>query len=347
MAGDRSPQHAVGLIGVLMFAGWAGLAAYGLWLAAGSPDGSARFFDLVVYHLPLLAAALICVIRAVRTPATRWIWTAFALGITSWMIADVYYVVHLQDMRRIPYPSIADLFYLATLPCFFVGVGLMVRRRVGRFSVASWLDGAIAALAFACVGAALLAPALVGLTNGDPAAVATNIAYPVGDLILLAFLVGGLTVGGVKNSSSLVAVAIGLAIWAGSDAYYLYLVATDTYSTGWIDLTWLAGALVIASGAVSSSRLALGQRREHQTSVAVPLIAALAAIFVLMLDHFHSESTAAIWLGGATLLAVAARLLVSSLSRRRFSRELTRSRAATASSVAPPSQIAAVDSEWK
>ena len=303
---------------LLFFLGCAATAAYGVFIAAGSPKGPAGFFDLIVYHVPILAAACICAIRAHRSPEVRGVWVAFALGLTSWLAADVYYVEELQYLKRIPYPSWADAAYLLALPCFFVGIGLMVRYRIGSFNLAGWLDGAIAALAFACVGSALLAPALIGLTSGDPSVVFTNLAYPIGDLILLAFLVGALTVGGMRGSSSLLAVAVGLAIWAGADAVYLYLIATDTYVGGWIDLFWPIGALAIAAGALPSSQLALDRARDYHASIVIPLIAALAAIFVLMLDHFDRVSTASVWLGGATLVVVAIRLLVGSGENRRL-----------------------------
>jgi diguanylate cyclase (GGDEF)-like protein len=125
-------------------------------------------------------------------------------------------------------------------------------------------------------------------------------------------------------SSSVVAVAAGLAMWTGVDAVYLYLIAEDAYVGGWIDLIWPAGALVIATGAVSSSRMALGRPRDDQPTVLIPMIAALAAIFVLMLDHFDPVSTESIWLGGATLVAAAVRLLISSSENRRLVRALSR-----------------------
>lgn len=314
----QSRVNPLGAGGLLMLIGCAATASYGAFIAVDSPAGPAWFFDLAVYHAPIVAAACICALRAYRTPEVRGVWVALALGLTSWLLADIYYVEAPQDLRRIPYPSWADLGYLATLPLFFVGIGLMVRHRIGSFNLASWLDGAIAALAFACVGAALLAPALIGLTDGDPAVVLTNLAYPVGDLILLAFLAGALTVGGMKHSASLLAVAAGLVVWAGADAAYLYLTATDSYVGGWIDLLWPVGALAIAAGALPSSRMALGRRHEYQASVVIPLVAALAAIFVLILDHFDRVSTESVWLGGATLVAVAVRLLVGSGENRRL-----------------------------
>ena len=307
-----------------MVAGAVATVAYAIYIAAGYPEGVAWFFDQVVYNFPILAAAAVCAARAVRTPELRGAWIAFALGLTTWLIADVYYVEALQGLRRIPYPSWADLGFLLTLPCFFVGIGLLVRHRLGSFNLASWLDGAIAALAFAAVGTAVLAPALIGLTAGDPAVVLTNLAYPVGDLILLAFLVGALTVGGMRNSASLILVAVGMAVWTGTDAAYLYLLATDAYTWGYIDLFWQIGALIIAAGALPSAERAAGYSANRQASVLVPLVAALAAISVLMLDHFDRVSTASIWLGGATLIAVAVRLLVGSGENRRLVTMLSR-----------------------
>ncbi len=102
-------------------------------------------------------------------------------------------------MKRTPYPSVADAGYLGALPCFYVGIALLIKRRIGHFTAASWLDGAIGGLAAASIGTALLAPALVGLTNGDPAAVLTNLAYPLSDILLVSFILGALVVGGIPG----------------------------------------------------------------------------------------------------------------------------------------------------
>ena len=71
---------------------------------------------------------------------------AFGLGLTLWTLADIYWVVALEDLRRAPYPSLSDAGYLLALPCLFVGIAMLIERRIGRFTLASWFDGAIAAL---------------------------------------------------------------------------------------------------------------------------------------------------------------------------------------------------------
>ena len=48
-----------------------------------------------------------------------------------------------------------------------------------------WVDGLIVALGFAAVAGALVYGTVLDATGGDPLTVATNLAYPIGDLLLL------------------------------------------------------------------------------------------------------------------------------------------------------------------
>lgn len=308
----------------LLIAGIAALGAYAAFIAAGAPAGPGGFFDFWVYHLPIAAATGICLLRARGSRRLRLAWGAIAAGLLSWLLADLYHVEALQEMRRIPYPSWADLGYLLTIPCLLVGVRLMARPGARGVSAAAWLDGAIVALAVASVGAAILEPALTGLTHGDPAVAATNLAYPAGALILLSYLVGALTLTGWRRSPSLLALAAGVLVWAGADALYLYLTATGTYPGGWIDLLWPAGALAIGAAAMMRPTGKRGRARPSEGSVAIPSIAALAAVLVLLLDHWNRESAAAVLLASLTLVIVALRLSLGARENRRLVRRLTR-----------------------
>ena len=87
-----------------------------------------------------------------------------------------------------PFPSPADAGYLSIYPAAYVGPVLLLRARAGRMSPALWLDGLVCALAVAAVGAALVF-GVVASTDGPFATVATNLAYPLGDLALLAFVI--------------------------------------------------------------------------------------------------------------------------------------------------------------
>ncbi len=256
-------------------------------------------------------ASAACFVQSFRKGVPSAPWVAFGIGLMAWALGDVYYTEVLAEAKKIPYPSPADLGYLAAIPCFFVGIGLLIRERIGRFTAARWFDGAIGALAAAAVASALLSPALVGLTKGEPSTVLTNLAYPLGDLLLVAFLVGALVVSGLRGAGALVAVGAGLLIWGMGDALYLYQIATDTYNGGLIDLVWPIGALVIAVGAYRSNSSPHSQRLGYRSAILLPVGFGLMAAGVLAWDHYSLLSDGSVWLAEATILAVLVRLGMS------------------------------------
>ena len=67
---------------------------------------------------------------------------------------------------------------------------LLMRRRVKEFPLSHWVDGAVAALAVAAFGSAVLLGPVMESTGGDLAAVATDLAYPLADVLLLALVIG-------------------------------------------------------------------------------------------------------------------------------------------------------------
>ncbi len=298
-----------------------GLIAYAVWVFAGEPDHLLKQMDWV-YNGSLAMAGVACLTQSARSDAPSGPWIAFGLGLLAWAAGDVYYTQVLADMKKIPYPSWADVGYLAALPCFFVGVGLLTRQRVGRFTTASWFDGAIGALAAAAAASSLLAPALVGLTKGDSATVLTNLAYPLGDVLLIAFLVGALVVGGVRGAGAMIALGIGLFVWGAGDALYLYEVSTNTYDGGAVDLVWPLGALIMGLAAFLSTTTRTADRGSYRSPIALPVFFGTIAAAVLAWDHYTRLNEASVWLAVATILAVLFRLGLSFRENARLMGEL-------------------------
>ncbi|MFI5121636.1 MAG: HD domain-containing phosphohydrolase [Vicinamibacteria bacterium] len=266
------------------------------------------FVDEWAYNAVLALAAAVCLLKAVQSPEDRWMWLAFGLGVGAWTAADIYWTVVLIDVKRPPYPSLADLGYLLVYPFMYVGVLLLVRRRV-RFSSGAWLDGAIGGLAAAALATAVLSPALIGLTKGDPAVVATNLAYPLGDIILLSFLVAGFAVAGLRAGRSWILVGLGIAAWGVADGIYLYQTATSSYDGGYLDSLWLIGGVAIAAAAAFAEPRPT-ERRESR-SILFPAVFSAIAVGVLAWDHYDRLNEVAIWFAVATLLAVVLRLVLS------------------------------------
>ncbi|MDX6585795.1 MAG: hypothetical protein QOI31_268 [Solirubrobacterales bacterium] len=301
--------------------GTLGVVAYAVWMLMGEPRSSVPAMNWIYNGVVLMTSAA-CFVQSFRKGVSSVAWIAFGIGLLAWALGNFYYTDVLQGTEEIPFPSWADFGYLAAIPCFFVGIGLLIRQRVGRFTAAQWFDGMIGALAAAAVATALLSPALVGLTKGDPSAVLTNLAYPLGDLLLVSFVVGALAVSGFRGAGALVAVGAGLLIWSLGDAFYLYQVATDTYNGGIIDLGWPIGALVIAFGAYRSTSSPLGQRLGYRSAILLPVGFGLLAAAVLAWDHYSELSGASVWLAEATILAVLVRLGMSFRENNRLVAEL-------------------------
>jgi two-component system cell cycle response regulator len=296
------------------------LAVYSLSLFGLTGDGFTAVADRGVYHLVFLFTALACFGRAWVDRNERAAWICLGAGLLAWGAGDVYWTAAFYETTgKIPYPSPADVGYLAVYPFMYVGLLLLIRNRVD-LSRSRWLDGAIGGLAAATVGAAVLAPALLGLTKGDPAAVATNLAYPLGDLLLIAFVVTGAVLGGRRAGATWVTLGSGLLIWGVADGIYLYQEATSSYVGGLIDGLWPLGALTIAAAAaVPAPRR---ERRAPAHAVFVPTVCALAAVAVLVWDHFHRLHALSIWLATATLAGVVLRLVLSFRENNRLLRAM-------------------------
>ena len=121
----------------------------------------------------------------------------------------------------------------------------------GRWEPAAWLDGAVAALAGSAVFAAtLLAGPLAAAAQGEPMTFATNLAYPIGDLILLGFALAALSATGWRPGRTIGLIAAGLLLRTVTNFIYLDQITQGTYVDGGIlDICWPAAALLVAAAA--------------------------------------------------------------------------------------------------
>jgi diguanylate cyclase (GGDEF)-like protein len=303
-------RHPRLLLWPILALGVAGLLVDAIFTAGAGDTDPNSTLRTWLYDGVLLIAALTCLARAAISTRDRIIWFCFGAGLAAWAAGDVYWGEALAELRPrdVPYPSLADAGYLLAYPFFYFGVLLLVRRNV-RFSVSTWLDGGIAALASAALVTAVLAPALVGLTQGDFATVATNLAYPLADVVLLSFLIGGVAVAGLRGGRSWLLIGSGIFTWGVADSLYLHQVATGGYHPGFQDSLYLLGALLIAAAAATAT-IAHGKRVDAH-SIVFPVAFAAIAVGVLAWDHVERLSDASIWFAVATLAGVVIRMVIS------------------------------------
>ncbi len=287
----------------------AGLALHVAWVSGFAGDELTELINHWVYNGVLVLAAVVCVLRAVASPEQRPIWLAFGLGVGLWAGADIYWSAALAGVKNAPYPSLADVGYLLVYPSLCVGVVLMVRRR-SRLTASTWLDSAIVGVACVALGTALLTPTLVGLTNGALLDAATSLSYPLGDTLLLAFLIVGIAATGLRPGRTWLLVGAGIAVWGAADGIYLYQEALGTYDGGYLDCLWLAGGILIAAAATFSVR-DNAPVHEASLSILIPVLFGCVAIGVLASDHFARLTALSVWLSVVTLAGVMLRLVLT------------------------------------
>jgi diguanylate cyclase (GGDEF)-like protein len=261
------------------------------------------FFTRWIYNGLIALSVLVVAIRVAIVASERLAWTIVGLSLASWSFAEIYYTTVAPEN----YPSLADFGWLAFYPLVYVGMVLLLRRQARAITGTLWIDGLIASSAAAALGAAVLVELVLESTEGSTAAVATNLAYPLGDVLLLSAVVGVFSLSGWRLERRWLVLGLGVLATAIADAIYLFRV--DTWVDGtWVDILWPASTLLIACSAWIGGRRAHGLEVEGRPLLAVPAGAALLSVGILFYDHFQRINMLATLLATATLLFVVFRL---------------------------------------
>ena len=261
-----------------------------------------------LYNSVLIGSAVLCFARARVRRSERAAWMFMGGALALYAAGNIYWVKVLSLLAEQPYPSIADALWLSVCPSFYVGVVLLVRARMPQLDSRLWLDGIIAALTTGAISAAVVLDALKVSTGGDTAVVATNLAYPLFDLVLLGTVVGVLAAGRGRLDRSWLFFGGGIAVFAVADAIYLLQVAKGTYvDDTLLDIGWLVAGLLVGLAAwqPAVNRRSTG---DELPSIRIPSVLALASLALLFYDHFERLNLLAVVLSTCALVAVLIRL---------------------------------------
>jgi two-component system cell cycle response regulator len=300
--------------GALLRACWYGaavlLAAFVVQAGTGlAGDAATSLFQDYVYNALLMAGAGFCLWRAAAVREERLAWLVMGAGILVWTGADVLWTAAYADDASPPYPSVSDALWLAYYPAACVTLLLLARSRVGKIRLNQLLDGLVAALTTAALGCAVLYGPVVHASGGALSTeVLTNLAYPVGDLLLLGLVVAILGLTGWRPSLGWILLGVGLAMNAVADGMYLLQTVEGTYVEGTLlETLWPASALLVGLAAWQPAVRVSAPTHQSLRMVLVPAAAALTGIGLLTYDHFDRLNTVTLILTAAALLLVVVR----------------------------------------
>jgi len=286
----------------------AGVAAYVLLLARaglGVPGASTLLLGGgYSFFLALLVGVI--VVRAVLYPQDRAAWGCFAAALACYLGGNAGYALHYQHELSSVRPFWPDLGWMAFYPLAYVALLMMLRVRVRRLSIGAWVDGVVTGLTAGAFGAAFAVGAVLDATEGSIAVVATSLAYPIGDTLLLILVLGSITVMGRGAGAAWWWLTAGMALFAVTDVVYVLRVAQDTYAGGTVlDLGWGAAFLCFGMAALQPPRIAVSARLDDRHGLVLPALCALAALTLLFLGYLRDGDLVA---GGLALAAVLAAL---------------------------------------
>jgi two-component system, cell cycle response regulator len=265
------------------------------------------------YNVVLVGAGLACLARGLRVARERSAWLTIGAAVLGWALGNVYYTAVLWELDPIPIPSLSDVLWLVYYPVVYVGVALLMRARIARFHASLWVDGALAALAVGALSAALVfQPVLASTGEGAAPEVATNLAYPVGDLVLLGMVTGGVALTGWKPGVTWGALAVSFLIFGICDGIYLIGNVTGTWEAGSVfEAGWPAATLLLAWAAWMRPQDVRPRPLDGRRNLVVPIGFALLGLTLLISDHFDRLNLLAVALAWASVLAVIGRFAMT------------------------------------
>ncbi|WP_234834836.1 bifunctional diguanylate cyclase/phosphodiesterase [Mycolicibacterium stellerae] len=268
--------------------------------------GRITAFDSVMYPALNISAAAFVLLRAYQVRTERWPWLFIGAGMACSAAGDVVYAAWVPEGQIL---SAADPLYLAFYPLVYAGIVLLMRDRLTRVPTAFRLDALICGLTLGAVSAAVATGPINAALQGEPAAVFVGLAYPVGDLLLLALTAGMLPILGWRAELRWGLLVAGFMAFAIADTIYLFQASAGTYLEGtWVDACWLIAALLIA---VSSWLSSSGASPRPKPGLAAYVPAVLCGGIALVMAVLANQSRVAVTLAALTLIAVAWRFAVT------------------------------------
>jgi two-component system cell cycle response regulator len=292
------------IAGALLVAIWAhALTGFG---GAGTVD----FFGRWMHDGVILAAALACLGAAIPRSPYRLAWGALAAGLFASLTGDTIYSLA-PNLDEVPVPSASEPFWLALYPCIYVALIALIRSRIGRTLWATRLDGLAGGLAIASVLACFTVSAAVEGSAGTPFwEEATNLAYPVCDLMLLGAIVSAVGLAGWRIDR--LWATLGAAILALETADLIYMTTFGGDPGGVVaDALVASGIVGFAAAATFAPASQAPQPHTGDRGLFVPVAFGALALSVLALAVPLHVNAVALGLAVAALGLVLARMALA------------------------------------
>jgi two-component system, sensor histidine kinase and response regulator len=247
-------------------------------------------------------------------------WWLIGSGVLMFVVGDIIWDVYEIVLdQKVPFPSYADVLYLAGYPLLVAGLSLIILRGTRSDGWGNLFDALIIATGIGMLYWVLMISPYFDDPGVPPLEHFVSAAYPLLDLVLLAVTVRLLMGSGMRASASYGFLMAGVILMLIADTVFNWTVFNDAYRTGsLIDSGWLLSYLLVGTAALHPSMARIsedaadsGEPRLTWQRLALLVATTLTAPAVLAVQAFIGEriDVAVIVVGSVLLFGlVAARL---------------------------------------
>jgi diguanylate cyclase len=269
--------------------------------------------------------ATVCAGLAARssTGQKRAAWGCTSVGLAGWVVGSALWMYYSLILKAAPFPSLADAGYLLFPIAICVGLAVYPVGYSGHSRGRLVLDGLIVVAALFQVSWILVLQGVCDAGGSSRFAFALSLAYPIGDLVVVALALLVLARARPGQRRTLTLLTAGVILMALSDSVFVYLTAHRSYQGGSVaDVGWVIGLLVIGIAALvapqETSLDAGSVRVPSRAALCLPYLPTALAIAVCTPPVMRAPGMGALFVSTALLVvaAMARQFFVVSENRR-------------------------------
>ena len=290
------------------------VVVFAIWMAVGfgGPVVVDRLDDLAEFGAALIAAVSCLLVERHRETRARLAWHWIGASALAWAIGEgIWSVYDIGLGVKVPFPSFADVGFLAAVPLAVIGIGLFPAaptRTVSRLR--TLLDGLLLAGSLLFLSWATALGSVYKSSSGGPLKEVIALAYPLSDVLIATVVLHVLVRTRPGARVRLGMLAVGLLCLAAADSSFAYFTSSNSFGSGnVVDTGWVLGYLVIALAPWWPAPGRTTRRRSEEglsrAQLLVPYaIFAIAVLTALEQEIVHRRLEPFLVVDGLVLIAV-------------------------------------------
>jgi methyl-accepting chemotaxis protein len=270
-----------------------------------------------------LLASVLVLLRAAVSPRERRFCLALGAGMALWALGDFAMTYESIHNANPPTPVLANYLWAGFFPVAYIGVMLLMRQEVRKFTAANYLDGVVVTLTCAAAFAAFAFGTIQKAAGDDSVTVAWNLIYPVGDILLLILTLGAAALVPPRRRTRWYLMAAASLFNAIGDVCALFDngIGATHFGYFWNSVAWPASLFLFSLSVWLPSRAPEGELKETNSGFVVPGVAAGLSLLIMFVGSLDHVNQIALGLATATLVAAGVRFGLALLRLRQLTDE--------------------------